>query len=154
MRRRCERVGYEKLLYDQHISRITKMKPSVDTIQMTKIKPLPKYEIENQMREKKRHKGNAELLCRLTKAKCAIKTSHHISVLRQLQIKKQLSYIKRNIDNRIIVDGNMRLLRAIQEVRPTISIESFEHDYMKSREKMKLMSLYPENYSSLNKSNS
>jgi hypothetical protein len=39
---------------------------------------------------------------------------------------------------------NNRLLDAIQRVQPSISFEKMDKDYQKSREKMKLMSLYPE----------
>ena len=64
--------------------------------------------------------------------------------MRQLRLKQQIAHIERKLKQRNIDIENNRLLYAIQEVKPTISFEQIEKEYQKSREKVKLMSLYPE----------
>ena len=55
-----------------------------------------------------------------------------------------MSRIERTLRLRNIDIENNRLLNAIQQVKPSISFEQMDKDYQKSREKVKLMSLYPE----------
>jgi len=139
-----ERKGFEKLLYEQHVYRINHAKPVIDTYQHTKIKPIPRYEIENRIQQSKIDIENMELLYRLAQTKTSIQTHNHVSVLRQLRLKQQIAHIERKLKQRNIDIENNRLLYAIQEVKPTISFEQIEKEYQKSREKVKLMSLYPE----------
>ena len=85
-----------------------------------------------------------ELLYRLAQTKASIQTHNHVSVLRQLRLKQQIAHIERTLKQRNINIENNRLLQAIQQVKPSISFDKLDEDYQKSREKMKLMSLYPE----------
>jgi len=142
--RRNERIGFEKILYEQHKNRINNSRTVLDTHQHTKIKPIPKYKIENQIQRKKIEFENANFLTRLAKVRGAIKTHNHISVIRQLQLKKYLARIKRRSELQKIQNDNMRLLNAIQKVKPSIKVEEFEKDFEKSRKIIKTMSLYPE----------
>lgn len=143
-RRRNERRGIEKWLYEQHVQRINNAKSLIDTYQHTKIKPIPRYEIENRIQQSKIDKENMELLYRLAQTKTSIQTHNHVSVLRQLRLKQQMARIERTLRLRNIDIENNRLLNAIQQVKPSISFEQMDKDYQKSREKLKLMSLYPE----------
>ena len=143
-RRRNERRGIEQLMYEQHRQRLQNVKPVIDTYQHTKIKPIPRYEIEKRIQQNKIETENTELLYRLAQAKASIQTHNHISVLRQLRLKQQIANIERTLKQRHINMENNRLLDAIQRVQPSISFEKLDKDYQKSREKMKLMSLYPE----------
>lgn len=143
LRCRNERVGYEKILFEQHRKRVSNSKTCLDTHQYTKIKPIPKYQMENYLREKQIDRENTYLLERLSRTKCQIETYNHISVLRQLQWKKRLSNLKRKQDNYRINCENQRLLSSLQTVKPTICIEKMEQDFKKSRQKIKLMALYP-----------
>lgn len=143
-RKRNERRGIDKLLYEQHVHRINHAKPVIDTYQHTKIKPIPRYEIENKIQQRKIDIENMELLYRLAQTKASIQTHNHVSVLRQLRLKQQMTRIERKLKQRNIDIENNRLLHAIQEVKPSVSFEQMDKDYQKSREKVKLMSLYPE----------
>ena len=143
-RRRNERRGFEQILYEQHRLRIENAKPVIDTYQHTKLKPIPRYEIENRLQQSKIDIENMELLYRLAHTKASIQTHNHISVLRQLRLKQQMTRIERTLRLRNIDIENNRLLHAIQQVKPSISFEQMDKDYQKSREKVKLMSLYPE----------
>lgn len=143
-RRRNERRGIEQLMYEQHRKRIQHAKPVIDTYQHTKIKPIPRYEIEKRIQQNKIETENMELLYRLAQAKASIQTHNHISVLRQLRLKQQIANIERTLKQRHINMENNRLLDAIQRVQPSISFEKLDKDYQKSRKKLKLMSLYPE----------
>lgn len=142
--RRNERTGYEKILFEKHKNRVNNAHTVLDTYQYTKIKPIPKYKFENQIQRKKIYLENADLLTRLAKVRAATHTHHHISVIRQLQLKKHLTRVKRTTELRRIQKGNVELLNAIQKVKPSICIEAFEKDFEKSRKIMKTMSLYPE----------
>ena len=141
-RRRNERRGIEQLMYEQHRQRLQNVKPVIDTYQHTKIKPIPRYEIEKRIQQNKIETENMELLYRLAQAKSSIQTHNHMSVLRQLRLKQQIANIERTLKQRHINMENNRLLLAIQRVQPSISFEKLDKDYQKSREKMKLMSLY------------
>ena len=143
-RRRNERRGFEQILYEQHRLRIENAKPVIDTYQHTKLKPIPRYEIENRLQQSKIDIENMELLYRLAQTKASIQTHNHVSVLRQLRLKQQMTRIERKLKQRNIDIENNRLLHAIQQVKPSISFEQMDKDYQKSREKVKLMSLYPE----------
>jgi len=144
VRKRNERRGIDKLLYEQHVHRINHAKPVIDTYQHTKIKPIPRYEIEKRIQQSKIETENMELLYRLAQTKASIQTHNHVSVLRQLRLKQQIAHIERTLKQRNINIENNRLLQAIQQVKPSISFDKLDEDYQKSREKMKLMSLYPE----------
>ena len=61
-----------------------------------------------------------------------------------MQLKKYLARIKRRSELQTIQNDNMRLLNAIQKVKPSIKVEEFEKDFEKSRKIIKTMSLYPE----------
>lgn len=143
-RRRNERRGIEKIMYEQHVHRINNAKPVIDTYQHTKIKPIPRYEIENRIQQSKIDIENMELLYRLAQTKACIQTHNHISVLRQLRLKQQIARIERKLRQQNINIENNRLLHAIQQVKPSISFDKLDEDYQRSRKKVKLMSLYPE----------
>lgn len=143
-RRRNERRGFEQILYEQHRLRIENAKPVIDTYQHTKLKPIPRYEIEKRIQQSKIDIENMELLYRLAQTKASIQTHNHVSVLRQLRLKQQMTRIERTLRLRNIDIENNRLLHAIQQVKPSISFEKMDKDYQKSRDKVKLMSLYPE----------
>ena len=52
-RRRSERIGYEKQIYKQHCERIANARSTINTRSIQKLKPIPRYVIENRIRENK-----------------------------------------------------------------------------------------------------
>jgi hypothetical protein len=142
--RRSERIGLEITDYNNHIERLHKMKPTLDTHTSLKLPKLIKR--NNQSRMIDIEKQNINLLQRIA---VSIQTNHidnklpkHVNEYSNFQKK-----VKR--DSRIsklkkIQENNKRLLQRIQEVKPTINPYQLEYDYIKSREKMKLLCLYPE----------
>lgn len=142
--RRNERRGIEQVLYEQHRERIHYIEPVVDTHQCAIIKPIPRYALENQMRQRKIDVENADLLHRLARTKSSIRSRNHVAVLRQLRLKQRLAHMKRQLRDHRIRKENEKFLGALQEVRPTISFKELDKDYQKTRTQVKLMSLYPE----------
>lgn len=144
IRQRNERTGFNKIMYEQHLRRVEQMKPSVDCNYKPTLKPIPKYRIEHNANKRKIEKENAELLLRLYQTESCVDCRQHMAVVRQLRLKKQLASVSHKIHTDNINRENQRLLDALREVRPSIDIKKLEEDFQKTREKIKLMSLYPE----------
>ena len=83
-------------------------------------------------------------MLRLYQTESCVDCRQHMAVVRQLRLKKQLASVSHNLHTDKINRENQRLLDALREVRPSIDIKKLEEDFQKSREKIKLMSLYPE----------
>ena len=143
-RRRSERIGYEKQIYKQHCERIANARPTINTRSIQKLKPIPRYVIENRIRENKINMENMELLLRLANIKSSIQSHNHISVLRQLKIKQQIYKIGQKLKKQRIDIENKKLAQTIQNVKPSICMKKLEYEYKKTRDKIKLLSLYPE----------
>ena len=143
-RQRNERTGFNKIMYEQHLRRVEQMKPSVDSHYTPILKPIPKYSIDHNANNQKIEKEYTELLLRLYQTEPCVDCRQHMAVVRQLRLKKQLASVSHKIHTDKINKENQRLLDALREVRPSIDIKKLEEDFQKSREKIKLMSLYPE----------
>lgn len=142
--RRSERIGLEITDYNNHIERLHKMKPTLDTHTSLKLPKLIKR--SNQSRMIEIEKQNINLLQRIA---VSIQTSHidnklpkHVSEYSKFQ--KKIKRDKHVSELKKIQENNKRLLQRIQEIKPTINPHQLEYDYIKSREKMKLLCLYPE----------
>ena len=144
LRQRNERTGFNKIMYEQHLRRVEQMIPSVDSHYTPILKPIPKYSTEHNEHNRKIEKENTELLLRLYQTEPCVDCRQHMAVLRQLRLKKQLASVSHKIHTDKINKENQRLLDALRDVRPTIDIKKLDEDFQKSREKIKLMSLYPE----------
>ena len=144
MHQRNERRGFDEILYQQHVQRINNMKSTLDNHNKPKLKPIPKYALENKQRNKTIQLQNAELLQRLAKIKSSIQTTNHVSVLRQLRLKQQLYDLQRELKENKLTKANAELSAALEKCKPSICFEKFEKDFRKSRALMKNMSLYPE----------
>ena len=122
-RRRSERIGVEKILYEQHLERLKNVEPVTDCyFYGPKIKPIPRYVDETNRFRRRIEKENAHLLTRLAKVKSGTATHHHMSIVRQLRWKQRLLHIERINRLKRIVQQNQRLLRNIQTVKPTIQL--------------------------------
>ena len=144
IRQRNERTGYNQLMYEQHLRRVEQMKPTVDNIHTPTLKPIPKYRIEHNVNKRKIEKENSEMLQRLCQTESTVDCRQHISVVRQLRLKKQMASVSHRMNIDKINNENHRLLDTLCHVRSSIDIRVLENDYQKSREKIKTMSLYPE----------
>jgi hypothetical protein len=122
-RRRSERIGIEKILYKQHLERLKNVEPVTDChFYGPKITPIPRYTDENNRARRKIEKENAQLLTRLAKVKSGTATHHHMSIVRQLRWQQYLLHVERINRLKRIVQQNQRLLRNIQNVKPTLQL--------------------------------
>jgi hypothetical protein len=142
--RRSERIGLEIIDYNNHIERLHKMKPTFDTHTSLKLPKLIKH--SNHSRIIEIEKQNINLLERIA---VSIQSSHINNKLPK-QVTEYSNFQKKikrdhHVSNlKKIQENNKRLLQRIQEIKPIITRRQLEYDYIKSREKMKLLCLYPE----------
>jgi hypothetical protein len=140
---RNERKGYDKILFENHKKRIMNMKPRIDSHYIEKLKKIPRLGINDQIKKRTIINENMQLLTRIYNVKPTLDNYNHISVIRQLQFKKQLSYNERqNRENRIKSE-NDKLLKSIQNVKPSINLKKLENDFQKHNNIKKMMLLYP-----------
>lgn len=142
--RRSERIGLEIADYNNHIERLHKMKPTINTHTSLKLPKLIKRSNKSRMIEIE--KQNISLLQRIA---YSIQTSRidnklpkHVNEYSHFQ--KKIKHDNHISELKKIQENNMKLLHRIQEIKPTINHRQLEYDYIKSREKMKLLCLYPE----------
>lgn len=144
IRGRPERKGYEKVLYEQHIERISTMKPVIDT---SAPRPLPlsnKCERDRLWKNQLIEYDNKLILERIAKTiqKPTIdnKLGKHIN--EQSKFKKRLYQIVHQSRLQKITKENYNLLKRIQMVKPVYSACQMEKDYKKKQEIMKQMCIY------------
>lgn len=148
MHRRSERNTYEKLIYDQHITRIKNAKPVIN-VKPPKPHPLNnKYIMEHQRNNKNIEKQNSILLEQIAKRiqQTHIDNIQHPSVMKHSKFKKQISSVRKRLTLAKITDENIQLLNRIQTVEPNYDHAKYELDEENRRKKLKSMSLYPEYY--------
>ena len=122
-RRRSERIGVEKIMYEQHVERLKNVRPVTDChFYGPKIRPIPRYADENSRFRKRVEKENVHLLTRLSRVKSGTATHHHMSIVRQLRWKQYLLHVERVERLKRITQQNQRLLRNIQTVKPVIKL--------------------------------
>ena len=147
-RQRSERIGYDAVIYNQHLERLNNIKTTLDLnppkkhplknkIILEKIKTNKKIDIENKM-----------LLERIAKK---IQTSTldnklHPSTKMHSKFKKYLSYTKNKIYLEKITNENNELLKKIQKVPPVYNHIKWREQEEKRKIILKNMSLYPEYY--------
>ena len=140
---RNERKGYDKILFENHKKRVMNMKPRIDSHYIEKLKKIPRFGIDDQIRKRRIINENMQLLTRIYHVKPTLDNYNHISVIRQLQFKKKNFHIERqNRENRIKNENN-KLLKLIQNVKPSINVNKFENDFRKHNNIKKMMLLYP-----------
>ena len=140
---RNERKGYDRILFENHKKRIINMKPRIDSRYIEKLKKIPRLHIDNLIKKKKIMNENMQLLTRIYNVKPTLDNYNHISVIRQLQFKKQITHIERQNRENKIKKENDKLLKSIQNVKPSININKFENDFQKHNNIKKMMLLYP-----------
>lgn len=140
---RNERKGYDRILFENHKKRIINMKPRIDSHYIEKLKKIPRLHIDNLIKKKKIMNENMQLLTRIYNVKPTLDNYNHISVIRQLQFKKQITHIERQNRENKIKKENDKLLKSIQNVKPSININKFENDFQKHNNIKKMMLLYP-----------
>lgn len=142
--RRPERIGLEIFEYNNHIDRLHKMKATLDTHTPHKLPKIIKP--HNKLHLIQIEKQNTNLLYRIENA-CQTTRIDNILPKYVIEYSKFQKKIKR--ENHItevkkIQENNIKLLKRIQNMKSTINYRKLEYDYIQSRKKMKLMSLYPE----------
>ena len=143
-RRRPERKGYEKILYEQHVERVCTMKPVIDT---SAPRPLPvsnKCERDRIWKNKNIEYDNKLLLERIAKTiqypTIDNKLDKHVN--EQSKFKQRLYHIVRQSRLQHITKENSKLLKRIQMVKPVYSACQMEEEYKKKQEIMKQMCIY------------
>ena len=144
MRARPERRGYEKILYRQHIERISAMKPTIDN---STPHPLPlsnRCERERAWKNKLIDYDNKLLLERIATAiqQPAIDNKLDEHVETQSKFKRRLYRIVRQSKLQQITLENHNLLKRIQMVPPVYNAQQMEQEYKRSQEVMKRMCIY------------
>ena len=142
--RRPERMGYEKILYTQHLDRVSTIKPVIDT---SAPRPLPYNNKRERERIRKNNLIDFENRCILERIASVIQQSSldnkldkHINEYSKF---KQLLYrtVHRSRLNQITQE-NLNLLKRIQTVNPVYSACQMEEEYKKNQEIMKQMCIY------------
>ena len=144
MRARPERRGYEKILYRQHVERISAMKHTIDN---SIPRPLP---LSNRCERERAWKNtlidydNKLLLERIATAiqqpTIDNKLDEHVET--QSKFKRRLYHIVRQSKLQQITLENHNLLKRIQMVPPVYNAQQMEQEYKRNQEVMKRMCIY------------
>jgi len=141
---RPERKGYEKVLYNQHLERVSTMKPVIDT---SAPRPLPlsnKCERDRLWKNQLIEYDNKALLERIAKTiqNPTIDNKLDKHVYEQSKFKRRLYHIVQQSRLQKITKENYHLLKRIQMVKPVYSACQMEEEYKKKQEIMKQMCIY------------
>jgi E3 ubiquitin-protein ligase TRIP12 len=150
---RPERKGYDVIIYQQHVDRLKKMKPSVDA------GPPRAHPLSNKREMDKRREflniefDNKLMLERLAKVvqNKSIDNEIHKSVEMHARFKKKLILTKKRIEMQRLTEDNQRILKRIQEVPPAYNHLEWEEDARRKEHIKRCMALYPEYYERLDK---
>jgi len=144
LHKRPERTGYEKVLYEQHIERISAMKPVVDTSAPKQMPYNDRRERDRDYINRKIDYGNKLLLERIAKMiqHSNIDNKHDKHIYEYSKFKQRLYNIVRQSRLKQITEENNNLLKRIQIVSPVYSASQMEQEYKKKQEIMKQMCIY------------
>ena len=143
-RKRPERKGYEKVLYEQHVERVCTMKPVIDT---SAPRPLPlsnKCERDRIWKNQLIEYDNKLILERIAKIiqQPTIDNKLDKHVHEYSKFKKRLYHIVRQSRLQKITKENCNFLKRIQMVKPVYNACQMEEEYKKKQEIMKQMCIY------------
>ena len=118
-----ERKLYDKILYEQHVTRVKNILPTIDNRPPRK-HPLSNRKIMEENRTRKKiEQENFNILIRIAKSvqtsSIDNKLSKHIN--RYRKFKKQLTMKRKLSEHRKIIINNHKLLKRIIEVQPSVT---------------------------------
>jgi len=147
--RRPERIGFEKILYNDHLKRLNGAESLVDT-QSPRPPPLSnKWKIDNLRNKRRIEKENSIILTRLIKiieSGKSIDNSLHKSVEEQLIFKEKIRKCRKRLELERIMEENKNLYNRLIQVEPVYNHVKWELDAKKHDIIKKNMALYPEYY--------
>lgn len=150
---RPERKGYDVIIFQQHVDRLKKMKPTVDA------GPPREHPLSNKREMDKRrnflniefdNKLMLERLAKVVQHKTIDNEIHH-SVEMHAKFKKKLGLTKKRVEMQRLTEENQRMLKRIQEVPPAYNHLEWEEDARRKEHIKRCMALYPEYYEKLDK---
>mmetsp|Transcript_5462 Transcript_5462/g.8958 ORF Transcript_5462/g.8958 Transcript_5462/m.8958 type:complete len:175 (-) Transcript_5462:96-620(-) len=145
---RPERKGYDVIIYQQHVERLKKMQPTVDS------GPPREHPLSNKREMDKRREflniefDNKLMLERLAKViqHKSIDNEIHHSVDMHAKFKKKLGMTQKRVQMQKLTAENQRILKRIQEVPPAYNHLEWEEDAKRKDHIKRCMALYPEYY--------
>jgi Hemingway/CFA97 len=147
--RRPERIGFEKILYNDHLKRLNGVESLVDT-QTPRPPPLSnKWKIDNLRNKRRIEKENSIILTRLIKiieSGKSIDNSLHKSVEEQLLFKDKIRKCRKRLELERIMEENKNLHNRLIHVEPAYNHIKWELDAKRNDIIKKNMALYPEYY--------
>jgi hypothetical protein len=144
LHKRPERRGYEKVLYDQHVERVSAMKPVVDTSAPRQMPYNDRRERDRDYTNRMIDYGNKLMLERIatTIQHSKIDNKHDKHMYEYSKFKERLYNIVRQSRLEQITEENVKLLKRIQQVNPVYSVSQMEQEYKRNQEIMKQMCIY------------
>lgn len=142
--RRPERRGYEKILYNQHLERMSTIKHVIDT---SAPRPLPFNNKRERERIRKNNMIDFENRCILERIASVIQQStidnkldKHINEYSKFKQRLYRTVHRSRLNQ--ITQENLNLLKRIQIVNPVYSACQMEEEYKKKQVIMKQMCIY------------
>lgn len=118
-----ERKLYDKILYEQHVTRVKNMLPTIDNRPPRK-HPLSNRKIMEENRKRRKiEKENFNILLRIAKSVQTSSIDNKLSkdINRCRKFKKQLTMKRKLSEHRKIITNNHKLLKRIIEVQPSVT---------------------------------
>lgn len=143
-RSRPERRGYDKILYEQHLERVSSVKHVIDT-SAPRQHPFNHRSLRERIAKLKRiDVDNMHILQRIANAiqdtRIDNKLDTHINEYSKFT--QRLYHVVHQSRLKQITDENLNLLKRIQTVKPVYSAAQMEMEYKKKQEIMKQMCIY------------
>jgi len=150
---RPERRGYDKMIYEQHVDRLKKMAPTINSGPPHKRPNSDKWEQDKRREFLAIEYDNKLMLERLAKAiqGKGIDNKIHNSVKFHQEFKRKLAQQTKRERLAKLTRENKKLLRSIQEVAPAYNHIEWEESYKRNEHIKRTMALYPEYYERLDK---
>ena len=143
-----DRSGYKKILYEQHLERIKNSKPIVDTGPPTVYPYGNKWQIKAQIEQRKIEIENNQLVDRIVNnTEKTIDNELDTYIEDYAYFKRKMTIQKNIFDTNLINQQNKKLVDRLCNVTSCYNRKDWENDYQKHKKIIKIMSLYPEQYS-------
>lgn len=118
-----ERKLYDKILYEQHVTRVKNILPTIDNRPPRK-HPLSNRKIMEENRKRREiEKENFNILIRIAKSVQTSSLDNKLSqyINRHRQFKRKLTMKRKLIEHKKITMNNHKLLKRIIEVKPNVT---------------------------------
>lgn len=118
-----ERKLYDKILYEQHVTRVKNMLPTIDNRPPRK-HPLSNRKIMEENRKRREiEKENFNILLRIAKSVQTSSLDNKLSryINRHRQFKRKLTMKRKLIEHKKTTMNNHKLLKRIIEVQPNVT---------------------------------